>query len=68
MRLGSVDLEAAVMHVMFAEVDNGGNGRVLAVSGDAGAQPLPFRSAYPVNGGKVRRSTTLLSLGATARF
>ena len=68
LRIEFVDVELAAMHVMFDEVDNGGNGRVLAVSGDAGATPTPNRSAYPVNGGKVSRSATILSLGATARF
>ena len=68
LRLAFVDIEVSAMHVMFDEVDNGGNGRTLAVSGDAGAIPIPFRSAYAVNGGKVSRSATILSLGGTARF
>ncbi len=66
-RLAFVDLEAAYMHVFFDEVDNGGNGRLRVVSGDASVQP-PYRSPYAINGGKVTQSVNIVSLGARARF
>lgn len=67
-RLGPVDLEAAAMHVMFADVDNGGRGRTRVVSGDATTQPTPFRSPYGINGGRISQSSTIVSLGGTMRF
>jgi long-chain fatty acid transport protein len=66
-RLAMVDLEAGYMHVFVSEVDNGGDGRLLVVSGDAAATP-PFRSPYGINGGRFRQSVNVVSIGATARF
>lgn len=66
-RLGPVDVEVAGSHVIFDDVDNGGNGRVRVVSGDPSANP-PNRSPYAINGGKVTQSATIVSVGGTARF
>jgi long-chain fatty acid transport protein len=65
-RLGPVDIEASYLHVFFDDVDNEGNGRALALSGDASAPA--FRSPYPTNGGKFSQSANIVSLGGTARF
>ncbi len=65
LRFGAVDVEAAAMHVMFAEVDNGGNGRTRVVSGNA---QTGFRSPYAINGGRVTQSSTIVSVGGTMRF
>lgn len=67
-RLAFVDVEASYMHVFFDDVDNGGNGRLRVVSGDVSAQPVPNRSPYGINGGKVTQSVNIVSLGARARF
>jgi long-subunit fatty acid transport protein len=64
-RLGPVDVEAGYMHVFFDEVDNGGNGRVLAISGDVSAGN---RSPYGINGGKVSQSANIVSVGGAFRF
>lgn len=64
-RLGSVDIEAGYMHVFFAEVDNGGDGKLLVVSGDATTN---FRSPYGINGGRFTQSVNVFSAGATMRF
>ncbi len=66
-RLGPVDVEVAGSHVIFDDVDNGGNGRVRVISGDAAASP-PYRSPYAINGGKITQSATIVSVGGTARF
>jgi long-chain fatty acid transport protein len=67
-RLDFVDLEASYMHVFFDEVDNGGNGRLRVVNGEVSAVPVPNRSPYAINGGKVTQSANIVSLGARARF
>jgi long-subunit fatty acid transport protein len=64
-RLGMVDVEAGYMHVFFDDVDNGGKGRVLAISGNAATGN---RSPYAINGGKVSQSANIVSVGAVARF
>ncbi len=64
-RIGPVDVEAGYMHVFFKPVDNGGNGKLLVVSGDATSG---YRSPYPINGGRFTESANIFSLGATARF
>ncbi|MFO0566029.1 MAG: hypothetical protein U0263_10235 [Polyangiaceae bacterium] len=66
-RISSFDIEAGYMHMFVQEVDNGGNGKLLVVSGDAAGNP-PFRSPYPINGGRFRQSLNVVSLGATMRF
>jgi long-subunit fatty acid transport protein len=65
-RLGPVDIEASYMHVFFDDVDNDGNGKALALSGDASAPA--FRSPYATNGGKFSQSVNIVSVGGTARF
>ncbi|MEB2311184.1 MAG: hypothetical protein OZ921_12660 [Sorangiineae bacterium] len=67
-RLGRFDLEAGYLHVFFAEQDNGGEGNVRAMSGKATAQPVPYRTPYPINGGRLTASANIVSLGATMRF
>ncbi|MBK7583502.1 MAG: outer membrane protein transport protein [Myxococcales bacterium] len=66
-RVAFVDVEVGYMHVFVTDVDNGGNGKLLVVSGDAAGTP-PFRSPYPINGGHFSQSANVLSVGATARF
>lgn len=67
-RFGPLDVEAGYMHVFFDTLDNDGNGAVRVVSGDASAQPVPNRSPYPINGGKVSQSANIVSVGGTLRF
>jgi long-subunit fatty acid transport protein len=64
-RLGPVDVEAGYMHIFFEDVDNGGDGRVRAISGDSSAGN---RSPYAINGGKLSQSANIVSVGAAARF
>lgn len=64
-RLGKFDLEGGYMHVFFETQDNGGNGRIRALSG---AATTNYRSPYAVNGGKLTASANIVSLGATMRF
>lgn len=67
-RLGRFDVEAGYLHVFFATLDNGGNGELRALTGDAANQPVPYRSPYPVNGGRLTASANIFSLGGTAHF
>ena len=64
-RVEMIDIEAGYMHVFFEDVDNGGNGRVRAISGLTNEGN---RSPYAINGGKVTQSANIVSVGATARF
>ncbi len=63
-RVWQVDIHAAYQHVFYGTLDNGGDGELKALSGEAPT----FRSVQPVNGGKFEQSLNEIGLGATARF
>lgn len=64
-RIGPVDLSAAYQHTFFFDLDNGGEGNLLAASGD---QSAGQKSRQTVNGGKLSGNMNELALGATVRF
>lgn len=64
-RLGPVDLSVAYQHVFYGTLDNGGQGDVKALSGDATTN---FRSRQSVNGGSFETALNEVALGATLRF
>jgi hypothetical protein len=72
-----VDVQAGFAHVFASTIDNGGNGSIYGLSGQAGStnatSPLcpagqPNRSECAVNGGKLTTVTNIASLGAVYRF
>jgi long-chain fatty acid transport protein len=65
MRLGPVDVSAAYQHTFFATLDNGGNGEVHALSGDASSGS---RSRQAVNGGSLAESQNEFGASGTLRF
>jgi long-chain fatty acid transport protein len=83
-RIGSVDIAIAYQHTFYGVLDNGGQGAIYALSGDAsgasGATPVCakyattgygpgcFRSWQPVNGGSLTSSLNELGLSGTMRF
>lgn len=64
-RLGRFDVSVAYQHTFFETLDNGGNGAVKGLSGDA---TTGYRTVHSVNGGKLTSSLDEVSLGATFRF
>jgi len=64
-RLGPVDVSVAYQHTFFGALDNGGEGSVKALSGDASTN---YQSVQSVNGGRLESSLDELALGATLRF
>ncbi|XXX75363.1 hypothetical protein WMF30_47720 [Sorangium sp. So ce134] len=64
-RIGPVDISAAFQHTFFGPLDNGGNGRIKAVSG---AVPSGYRSIQSVNGGRFESSLDEFGLSGTMRF
>ena len=64
-RLGPVDVSAAYQHTFFATLDNGGDGGVHALSGNA---TLGYRSRNAVNGGSLAESMNEVALGGTLRW
>jgi len=66
-RIGPVDVSLAYQHTFFETLDNGGDGRVKALSGDA-TPALGFRSRQTVNGGRLESSLNEVVLGGTYRF
>ncbi len=65
-RLGSVDVSAAYQHTIFGDLDNGGQGAIHALSGDATTGN--YRSLQVVNGGKLTTSLDEVALGGTIHF
>jgi long-chain fatty acid transport protein len=65
MRLGPVDLSLAYQHTFFGAIDNHGQGKVHAISGDL---TTGQRSRQPANGGSATASLNELGLGAAVRF
>ncbi|WP_437936468.1 OmpP1/FadL family transporter [Sorangium sp. So ce341] len=64
-RIGPVDVSAAFQHTAFGALDNGGKGRIKAVSG---AVPSGYRSIQSVNGGRFESSLDEFGLSGTMRF
>ncbi|WP_437966441.1 hypothetical protein WMF04_43720 [Sorangium sp. So ce260] len=64
-RVGPVDISAAFQHTFFGALDNGGKGRIKAVSG---AVPSGYRSIQSVNGGRFESSLDEFGLSGTMRF
>lgn len=64
-RLGPVDVSVAYQHTFYGALDNGGEGVVKALSGDANSG---FRSVQAVNGGRLESNLNELGLSATLRF
>jgi long-chain fatty acid transport protein len=64
-RLGPVDLSAAYQHTFYGALDNQGDGKVKAVSGDLATGN---RSVQAVNGGRLESSLNEVGLSATLRL
>jgi long-chain fatty acid transport protein len=58
-------VSVAYQHTFFGALDNGGEGSVKALSGDASTN---YQSVQSVNGGRLESSLDELALGATLRF
>jgi hypothetical protein len=75
-RLGPIDLSLVYQHTFFGTLNNGGNGKIYALSGDASGcsatnpagQPGCYRSYQAVNGGILTESLNEVGLAATAHF
>jgi long-chain fatty acid transport protein len=65
-RVGPVDISLAYQHTFFGALDNGGKGKVKALSGAANAPG--YRSYQSVNGGRLESSLNEIALGGTVRF
>jgi long-chain fatty acid transport protein len=66
-RLASFDVQFGYGHIFAQTIDNGGDGGIKALSGQADSSP-PNRSTYAVNGGKITSSTNIVSLGVVYRW
>lgn len=66
LRLSRFDISLGYQHTHFVKLDNGGNGKVHTLSGDATAPNSQSRQA--VNGGSLTQSLNEISLGAGVRF
>lgn len=64
-RVGPADLHLAYQHVFYGTLDNGGNGEIRALSGDA---TTDYRSQQSVNGGRFSQQLNEVAAGATFRF
>ncbi|KYF62926.1 OmpP1/FadL family transporter [Sorangium cellulosum] len=64
-RVGPVDVSVAFQHTFFGPLDNGGKGRLKAVSGSA---PSGYRSIQSVNGGRFESSLDEFGMSGTMRF
>ncbi len=64
-RVGPVDMHLAYANTFYGTLDNGGQGNLRALSGDATTN---YRSQQTVNGGSFSSSLNELALGATLRF
>lgn len=69
-RLGPVDVSLGYQHTFFETLDNGGKGKVPALSGDAAGifEGTPYRSRHAANGGSLSSSLNEVALGGTYRF
>ena len=64
-RLGPVDASIAYQHTFYGAIDNGGKGKLQALSGD---KSTGNRTVQAVNGGRFESSLDEIALGATYRF
>ena len=64
--LKMVDVSVAYQHTFFGDLDNGGNGKVKTLSGDATTGDMRTRQA--VNGGSASSSLDEVGLGFTVHF
>jgi hypothetical protein len=64
-RLGPADIHLAYQHVFYGTLDNGGDGELKALSGDA---TTGYRSQQAVNGGRFSQQLNEVALGATFRW
>jgi len=64
-RFGPADIHLAYSHVFFGTLDNGGNGAVHALSGDASTG---YRSQQAVNGGSLTSNLNEAAIAAAFRF
>lgn len=73
-RLGPVDVSVAYQHTFFGALDNGGQGKVYALTGDnttankPAAEGGPFRSYQAINGGKLESDLNEVGLAGSLRF
>ncbi len=73
-RAGPVDIQVGGGYVFHKTLDNGGNGGTRGIMASEnpdcpyGKNDQPFHSCWGVNGGKVKTSTAVVSLGAVYRF
>jgi len=65
-RLSRFDISAAYQHTFFGGLDNGGQGKVRTVSGDASAPD--YRTRQTVNGGSASSSLNEVTLGLSVHF
>ena len=66
LRLSRFDISLAYQHTYYGSLDNGGQGLVKAVSGDATTGD--YRTRQAVNGGRATKSLDEIALGATVHF
>lgn len=66
LRLGPVDLALAYQHTFYGNIDNGGKGKVQALTGDATTGNS--RSRQIVNGGKLSTSLNEVALSGVFRW
>lgn len=64
-RVARTDLELGYMRAWNAGLDNGGDGKLKAIAGSGSDDN---RSYHAVNGGKVKQSAHVFSLGGIVRF
>lgn len=65
-RLGPVDISLAYQHTFFFPLDNGGDGRIKTISGDATTGD--FRTRQTVNGGRSTASLDEVGLSLTYNY
>ncbi|MBI4702718.1 MAG: hypothetical protein HY744_16470 [Deltaproteobacteria bacterium] len=71
LRLGAFDVSLAYQHTFFGVLDNGGRGKVLAISGGRDVQTgavEDYRSVQAVNGGSSSSSLDEVALGGSYHF
>jgi long-subunit fatty acid transport protein len=67
-RFGPVDLSVAYQHTFFFPLDNGGDGRIKGISGDATVPAGDFRTRQAVNGGRATASLDEIGLALTYNY
>ena len=72
-RVWRLDITAAYQHTFFGALDNGGDGKVYALSGDGATEQTPgpggpSRSFQAINGGRLESDMNEVAIGVTGRF